>query len=79
MKEKEIAVAVLKYHLRDLRLGNLEGSKVKAKIGDLAQKPEFSSFSKEELLDFFKEIVMEMLQESIQEVKAIRFTSKKER
>ncbi len=73
--EKQLLVALTKYRLKEERIGNLTSSKLKSRVGDLANKPEFSECSKEDLLKLFKEVIVETLEEVIEEVKTAEFTS----
>ncbi len=72
-KELLIATAFIKNRLNDLRLSQLKPNSVKAEIGKIAQYSEFSNFSKQELLDFFKNLVIEILKEKIIEITNIEF------
>lgn len=71
--ELAIATAFIKNRINDLRLSQLKVNSIKAEIGKVAQMPEFSNFSKEELLEFFKKPVIERLEELIAEIKVAEF------
>jgi hypothetical protein len=73
MEEELIGIAFIKIRINDLRLSQLRANSIKAEIGKIAQCSEFSNFSKEELLEFFKKPAIEKLEELITEIKAAKF------
>ena len=74
-KEMAIAYAFIKGKINDLRVSQLKANSIKAEIGKLSQHSEFSSFSKEELLEFFKKPTIERLEEIIADLQNAKFTS----